>query len=238
MDRKLLVTGASSDMGVELIKSVLDDYDRILAHYNHWNDKLEALKNEAGEKIAFLQADFSDAESVEKMLCRIMEEGIEPDHIVLLTSPKLVLQKFVKTEFSRFTESWNSAIQPDIMILQALLPRMLKQKYGKVIFMLTAYTVDVLPQYASAYAMEKYALLGLMKSLAAEYKSRGIAVNGVSPDMMHTKFLDNLPRLMLEQYAENRPDKRLLVPADVVPTFKRLLSDEGEFITGENISVM
>lgn len=68
------------------------------------------------------------------------------------------------------------------------IPNMAKKKYGRIVFMLTSCTINNPPKYQSSYVTVKYALLGLMKALAVEYADRGITVNGVSPDMMETKF--------------------------------------------------
>jgi 3-oxoacyl-[acyl-carrier protein] reductase len=93
------------------------------------------------------------------------------------------------------------------------------------------------PKYQTAYTTVKYALLGLMKSLATEYASKGITINGVSPDMIQTKFLSNLPGLIIEQYAESRPQKQILKVDDVIPTFAFLLSDGADNINGMNIGI-
>ena len=114
---------------------------------------------------------------------------------------------------------------------------MQKQRSGKIVFMLTSYVVGMPPKYQAAYTTVKYALLGLMKSLAAEYADKGIAINGVSPDMIQTKFISQLPHLLVEQYAGTLPGKRILSVDDVVPAFQFLLSDGANLIHGENICI-
>ena len=84
------------------------------------------------------------------------------------------------------------------MILQAFIPKMSKQNYGKIVFMLSAYLLGIPPKFQSPYITVKYALLGLMRNLASEYAAKGIMVNAVSPDMMETKFLSELPELIKE----------------------------------------
>jgi 3-oxoacyl-[acyl-carrier protein] reductase len=76
-----------------------------------------------------------------------------------------------------------------------------------------------------------------MRNLAAEYADRGITVNGVSPDMVETKFLDDIPDLVIKQNAEKSPLKRNLTPKDVIPAIKYLLSDEAEAVTGTNMGI-
>ena len=93
------------------------------------------------------------------------------------------------------------------------------------------------PKYAAPYVTAKYALLGLMKDLAAEYAAKGITVNGISPQMIETKFLKDVPELIVEQQRTAGPLQRLLQKEDILPTIRLLLSDEAEAITGENIAI-
>jgi 3-oxoacyl-[acyl-carrier protein] reductase len=83
----------------------------------------------------------------------------------------------------------------------------------------------------------KYALLGLMKSLAVEYADKGITVNGVSPDMMETKFLSDIPEMIVEQNRENSPLGRNILVEEVTPLMKHMLSDAGASMTGQNIGI-
>lgn len=114
---------------------------------------------------------------------------------------------------------------------------MVKQKYGKIVLMLSAYLLGVPPKFQGPYITVKYALLGLMRNLAAEYASKRIMVNAVSPDMMETKFLSDLPDLVKEQSAKNNPLGRNIYVNEVVPSIEYLLSDASDVITGQNIGV-
>ena len=114
---------------------------------------------------------------------------------------------------------------------------MAKKRHGKIVFMLSAYLLGVPPKFQSPYITVKYALLGLMRNLSAEYVSKGITVNAVSPDMMETKFLSNLPELVIEQSAKNNPLGRNIRVEEVVPAIEYLLSDAANVVTGQNIGV-
>ena len=76
-----------------------------------------------------------------------------------------------------------------------------------------------------------------MRNLDAEYASKGIIVNAVSPDMMETKFLSELPELIKEHSAKNNPLGRNIYVDEVVPTMEYLLSSGSDVVTGQNIGV-
>ena len=137
----------------------------------------------------------------------------------------------------RLDQAFEVSVRSIFHILQSFMPHMSKQKYGRVVFMLTSYCLGLPPKYQSAYVTSKYALLGLMKALATEYDSKGITVNGISPEMIDTKFLSDLPDLIVEENAAKSPLKRNLQVDDVVPMLAYLLSDAAEAITGQNIAI-
>lgn len=237
MNKVLLITGASSDTGISLIQRVCHRYDVILAHYCHSNERLLELRETMGDKLQLCQADFKELASVERMLAVIQERGIIPNHIVHISAQRTVNQRLHKTEWNEYAGAMETALRSIVLIVNRFVPYMKKAKEGKIIFMLTSCTLNNPPKYQVSYVVAKYALLGLMKSLSVEYAENGIMVNGVSPDMMDTKFLSDMPDLVIRQNAEKSPLKRNLAVDDVVPTFDFLLSEAADTITGQNIGI-
>lgn len=233
----LFVTGASSDIGSALITDIAANYDAIWAHYCRSSKMIEDLQSVFGEKIIPVQADFSDEKSVLKLIDQVKKSGQYPHHIVHLSALKTENNRFHKFTWNDYQTGIDTSLRSIVMILQVFIPQMVKQHYGKIVFMLTSCVLGVPPKYQSPYITTKYALYGLMKCLAAEYAEKGISVNGVSPDMIETKFLDNIPKLIIGQNAERSPLKRNLSVHDVIPAFRYLLSDDVVAITGHNLSI-
>ncbi len=235
--KTLLVTGASSEIGSRLIRDAADHYEVILAHYCQNADVLVKLKNEIGDHLVLLQADFSKLEEVSAIIQSIDQMGYMPDHIVHLPSQKVNAQKFHKTDIQQYRSGYDLSVASIILILQHFIPKMSRQHYGKIIFMLTSFTLQTPAKYQAPYITTKYALLGLMRDLAGEYAEKGIMVNAISPDMIQTKFLSDMPELIIQQNAAQRPMRRNLTVEDVVPLLLYLLSDCGNVISGQNFGM-
>jgi 3-oxoacyl-[acyl-carrier protein] reductase len=120
---------------------------------------------------------------------------------------------------------------------KAFLPAMAKRKYGKVVVMLTAYTIGIPPKFVADYIICKYALLGLMKAAAAEYCDKGLCINGISPSMIETKFLDGIDRRIIEMSAADSPLKRNLTIEEVITGIEFLMSDENSYMCGTNMNL-
>ena len=236
----LLILGASSDMGMELIRRIHSNYDKIIAHYCHMNEKLERLSQEIGkDKLRLIQADFSVETEIMKMIdeIKIISQGEALSHIVFFPAPICENSKFPKIKWDIFQREIDISLKSLIFVLQSFLPAMARNRYGRVLIMLSYVVSNIAPAYCSNYVVTKYALLGLVKSLATEYAAKGITVNGVSPAWVNTKYIANQPDILKEQNIANNPKGRNLDVEEVVPTMDFLLSDGASCITGENITI-
>ena len=236
-DKILLITGASSEVGSELIKSIGFSYKKIWAHYNSSSESIEKLRNVLGEHIVPIQADFTSLESTQTIINTIKNSGDYPDHIVHLAAPKAKNLHFHKHSWDGIQTEIDVCLRSITMLLLEFIPKMAKKKHGKIVFMLTAYLLGLPPKFQTSYITVKHALLGLMRSLASEYAPKGIMINAVSPEMMETKFLSNLPEWILEQNASNSPLGRNIRVDEVVPAIIYLLSAASDSVTGQNIGI-
>ncbi len=236
-EKILLVVGASSDIGTALIKRVCGSYDKILAHCSKGADKIKALADAYGDKIVPLTADMGDIEEVRRMTAFIADNGLYPQHIVHFAFPRIKNVRFHQSSAEEFSKMFDCSVAAFAEMIKPLVKVMSKNGEGRIAVMLTAYTENIPPKFLAPYVTVKYALLGLVKALAAEYADKGICVNGVSPEMTDTGFLAGIPRLAVEQTAAQSVMGRLLTVDEVVPTFEYLLSDAASRVTGQNILI-
>lgn len=233
----LLITGASSDIGLELIRSIANDYDRIIAHYAHSPLSINAMKEELGDKLILVKADFLNETSTREFAAFLTEADMLPTHIIHISAAKFEYKNFQKTDWSLFKASLDVSVRSIQIILQSVLPLMAKKGDGHIVFILSSCTLNDPPKYLSSYVTTKYALLGLMKSLSVEYADKGISINSISPEMVETKFLSSVPRLIIDKARAENPRKRLLSVTDVVSLVSFLFSDAACSITTQNIGI-
>jgi 3-oxoacyl-[acyl-carrier protein] reductase len=233
----LLVIGASSDMGMAYIENEEAEYEYIIAHYLHMNDKLALLKSKLGDRLMLVCADLSMEEDVLRMIEKIKEENLIPDHIIHFAAPLCNNQKFHKIKWETYEKEMDISLKSAILVLQEFLPRMARKHYGRVVIMLSFVVNNAAPAYCSNYVVTKYALLGLVKALASEYASKGITVNGISPSWVETKYITNQPDILREQNAVNSPIGRNLQVDEILPSIKYLLSEGASCVNGQNIVI-
>jgi 2-keto-3-deoxy-L-fuconate dehydrogenase len=127
--------------------------------------------------------------------------------------------------------------------IRAFLPGMLKKGKGSIINMSSiCSSVRGLPN-RFAYGASKAAVIGLTKTLAADYVRQGIRCNAVCPGTIDTPSLaDRInalpdPEQARKDFIARQPMGRLGTVDDLVPLFVYLASDESTFATGVAFSV-
>jgi 3-oxoacyl-[acyl-carrier protein] reductase len=236
----VLITGASSELGRCLLSALARTDAVVYAHYASGLGKLETHLATLSGTATFVPvaANFSSLADTDAMIDVIRTNHQRPNKIVHLSAIPLTLERFAKVHWERVEADWNVSVRSIAHIGRAFLPGLAKEGTGaRVVFALSSVTLGVPPKGMAAYTTVKYALLGLMRSLAAEYAGSGIRINAVSPYTMETDFLAGVPHKFAELAASQNPAGRNATPADVVPAIEFLLSEESRFITGTNISV-
>ena len=236
MSKIIFITGASSDIGIHLIKSI-DEQCLIIAHYNSSKELLVTVSKEITNELVTVQADLSKENDIVLMLDFIEQNYGIPDKIVHLAASKFENIRFKSIERAKFQAEIEVSLMSIVIILNRFLPKLAIKKSGKVVMMLSSVTLNVPPKALVQYTTVKYALLGLTKSLASEYADKGITINAVSPSMIETKFLSNINEKFVEIAAGIHPLKRNAKVVDVIPTIKLLLSEQSDYINGINIPI-
>lgn len=232
-----LVLGASSDIGGEIIRSIDDGASLIFAHYHQNEGKIKKLQSLVKSKLVPICADLTQEVEIAALVTQIQAFCPCPDKIIHLPAPKLAFTRFKDVQWESFQNEIDVELKSIVLVLKEFLPLMAKNKYGKVIFMLSSVCCGVPPKALAPYTTSKYALLGLMKSLAVEYADKKINVNAISPSMAETSFLSGVPEKLVELAAAAHPLNRNAVPQDIAPIVKFLLSHEADYITGVNIPI-
>lgn len=137
-------------------------------------------------------------------------------------------------------EQWDDVINVNLKsvfnITKAVSYHMLRARQGSIINMSSVVGIGGNAGQAN-YAASKAGVIGLTKSLAKEFGSRGIRVNAVAPGFITTDMTAAVAEETREQWVKNIPLKREGRPEDVANTILFLASELSSYITGQVIPV-
>ena len=144
-------------------------------------------------------------------------------------------------------EDWDFAFDLNVRsmfrIIQTYLPGMIAAGGGKIINMASvASSVKGVPNRA-AYSASKAAVIGLTKSVAADYVGMGITCNALCPGTVDTPSLQERinafddPVAARKMFIERQPMGRLATAEELVEMVVYLASESADFVTGQTMVV-
>ena len=240
MEKIFLIIGATSDIASEYIKIInkKEEKSTIIALFYGDKSKLEELSQTMNNiTFDFVECNLLNKDDIRKTIEYIQNNYKTPTHILHMAAKKFEYVKFSKFNWDDVSLDLEIQVHSFAEFLKAFLPEMAKNKYGKVVAMLSSVTKGVPPKYLSQYTTVKYALLGLLNSLVSEYKEKGININAVSPTMVETSFLEKIDNRIVEMNALNSGMKRNVKTVEVASAINYLMSEEAEYINGLNLGI-
>ncbi len=139
-------------------------------------------------------------------------------------------------------DQWREAFDVNVtsmyLMIRSLLPGMLDSSGGSIVNMASVISSEAGAPDRFAYGASKAAVIGLTKSVAADFVARGVRCNAVAPGTVDTpSFRERAsggpdPEATLAAFIERQPMSRLGDPDEVAALVVHLASDESAFTTG------
>jgi 3-oxoacyl-[acyl-carrier protein] reductase len=237
-NQKAIVTGATKGIGRAVTEALLAQGATVLGVYG--GDEaaaadLAAAHAEAGARLQLQQVDVSDYQAVEAFY-RQAEEQFET--IDILVNNAGIRRDSVLAMMRQ--ENWQRVIDVNLSggynMCRFVIPLMMKQKYGRIIFITSPMGHLGFAGQAN-YAASKAGQVGLMKSLSKEVAKRKITVNCVSPGFISTDFIDDLSPDQVKAYKKLVPVGRFGTPEEVADAVLFLADQRAAYINGSVLEV-
>jgi len=134
--------------------------------------------------------------------------------------------------------SFNVNVKSMYLMIKQILPKMIKQNKGNIINMSSIVSsLRGLPN-RFAYGATKAAIVGLTKSIAADFIKNNIRCNAIAPGTVHTPSWEDRvaaapdPVKAKKDFIARQPMGRLATAEEIAALAVYLASDESDFITG------
>ena len=236
MKKTALITGATSGIGKATALALASQGATVIVNYARSSDAAEEVVGEitsAGGKAIAIGADVSQGDQVDAMVKQTKKEfgkidilvnnaGITRDTLLLRMKP----------------EDWQAVINLNLtgvfLCCKAVSKFMLKQRGGRIINISSVAGVMGNPGQAN-YSAAKAGVIGLTKTLAKEFASRGVTVNAVAPGFIATDMTEGLEA---EGILQAIPLNRYGKPEEIADMITFLAgSTASNYITGQVFNV-
>lgn len=240
--RVAIVTGGGQGIGREIVRTLANAGAHVaIAEFNPQTaeDAAQEVKGLGRQSLA-VQTDVRDHDSVEAMVAAVLAKFGKID--ILVNNAGIALN--VPSETCT-VEEWNRILGVNlygvIWCCTAVGRHMLERKSGAIVNIASmSGSIVNKPQPQAGYNVSKAGVIMLTKSLAAEWATRGVRVNSVSPGYIGTELLNK----GLKEYPdwgkvwfEMTPQGRLGKPSDVANAVLYLASDAAEYATGTDLII-
>lgn len=236
--RVVLVTGSSRGIGAEVAIKAAAEGATVAVHYHRSAsaaDGVVARARHLGADSHAFAADIGDGVEAERLVEAVIARFGRIDGLVNNAGQTLV-GPFLEIE----PAAWDEVIRTDLTAAyhtcRAALPSMVERRSGSIVNIASRLGQMGIAETA-AYSAAKAGLIGLTRSLAAEYGPTGVRVNAVAPGFTLTEMTADVADTALgRQRLAGIPIGRFGRADEVADAVLFLLSDASTLFTGQTLN--
>jgi 3-oxoacyl-[acyl-carrier protein] reductase len=232
--RTALVTGATGGIG-GAIAQALHARGATVAISGTRRDVLDTLAAGLAERVHVLPCNLAVSAEVEALV-PAAEKAMGALDILVANAGITRDNLFVQLRDEDWDEVINVNLTASFRLARAATKLMMRKRFGRIIAITSVVGVTGNPGQGN-YTASKAGLIGMIKTLGAEYAKRNITANCIAPGFIRTPMTDALNDKQRESILARVPAARLGTPEDIAAATVFLSSNEAGYITGQTIHV-
>lgn len=241
MNKAAIITGGGSGIGQTTALRLAEEKVNIVVvdvNEKGGNETVELVKK-LGVDAIFIKADVSKKEEVKNYVEKAAEKFNKIDYFFNNAGISGSGKFYLDTSLEEIDQIVGINLMGALYGARYVAENMLKNGGGSIVN--TASSAGVIGQDSVVtYSATKHGIIGLTKSLVAEYAKDGLRVNAIAPGPTETpmvrEFYAANPE-MKENATGGIPQKRLGTPEEVAELVTFLLTSKAQYINGEVVRI-
>jgi len=241
MNKVAIITGAGSGLGQATAVRLAEEGVTIVAvdiNEQGGNETVEMAKK-LGVDAIFIKADVSNPEDVKNYVDKTVEQFGTINYFFNNAGISGSGAYFLNSTIEEINQIVGINLLGALYGVRYVAEIMLKNGGGSIVN--TASSAGVIGQDSVVtYSSTKHGIVGLTKSMVAEYAKDGLRVNAIAPGPTETPMVKAFYEANPEMKANATngiPQKRLGTPEEVAELVTFLLTSKAQYINGEVISI-
>ena len=232
--RTVLITGASSDIGLAACRIYLAAGWHVIGHYRTMRPEFKTLCWEAGTALAPWHCDFADTQALEAVLTVEPERFAAVDALVNLAA-ELRPKRFEQLEAAEILRSFAVNLVPGLLLMRTVTPGMIARGWGRII-----HGSSIGVKYGGGaesfcYSLAKHGM-EFMPSAHKQWAAAGVLVNVLRIGVTDTRFHAQAPGKNMVARAAMIPIGRMASAEEIAETLFWLGSEHNSYTTGQVIA--
>ncbi len=223
--RNILITGATSGIGLEISNLLSKDNDVFLTGRRNL------------DKINYFPCDLVDIYELETLYNKAYQYFNSDIDVLINCAGQYINKPIEKMTLDEITYLLDVNFKSAYILSSLVIKGMKKNRWGRIINIGSISGV-VGEANATLYSATKSAYTGFTKALALEVAQYNITINQINPGFVETPMIENtLDKKERKEVLDVTPQRRFIEPIEVAKLCQYLMSDDAKGITGQGINL-
>jgi 3-oxoacyl-[acyl-carrier protein] reductase len=241
---KILLTGSSKGIGLNIASTLINEGHDIALHYNKNKSELDALLKDSKTNSFTIQSDLSDTDQVKDLVNNTIDRLSFPDCII--NNAGIAESADISIDFERWNELFDRTIDVNLKAPSLIFKELIKRKrVNKIQSRLRFINIASRAAFRGeqqdyiSYACSKGGIISLTKTMSRSFgETDNIVAISIAPGFVRTEMAQSF----IDKHGEDVVKQgitldRLTEPKDISPLVSLIVSGHMDHSTGSTIDV-
>lgn len=242
-DKLFVVTGATSGFGKAIAECLINEGAKVIINARG-EERLLEMQTRNPDQVEIIAGDITTDAIISSLINKIGNRKLDG---ILINAGGPPAKSFVSTELGDWDNAYKNILRWKVKLTKALIPKFIDQSYGRIVYIESASVKQPIENLVLSNSL-RLAVVGFVKTMAAEIGTNGITCNIIAPGYHATPAMERLFVNKSEtqgittdearkEFVQHTKVGRLGKSEDLATLATWLLSPSSSYVTGQTIAV-